>query len=352
MKLFLLLGFVLAVNLVAGHRRHDHNQGHFPGGGWHPPHHQGHRHPERHHWHYHVPFLNFEVHEPKGLEVSMVQRDLTISFFGIEVFVNRDPRSPGATCDICQNTTDVTYGKFIVEDDQAIIKKGDVLTYFVLMGNDVNVTRHPPQKLYVTGSIISKCNCETTSEDPDIDIRFQNRPPQTENNRPTFESTSSTPFDDSEQPTETQFDISEIAKAHQNDLFSDEVGFECDPDPVTNLCRSPRRLTQPQKDLQREVEILEGVIDQMKSSCPTKRLRSNSLILRGVPIRAQSVDELQSYVKSALAVSPELQLLAGGVQRVRPLKNEIVFEVGSYVDKQKILFLAKANNVRQVVDYD
>lgn len=345
----MLFGFVLVLNLVVAHRRHDH-QSHFPGGGWHPPHHHNqHRHPERHHWHHHVPFLNIEVHDPQGMEVSMVQRDPNITFFGIEMYVNKDPKTEGITCDICQNTTDITYGKFIVRDEDAVIKKGDVLVYFVLMGNGVNVTRHPPQKLWVTGSIINKCNCETTSEDPDIDVRFPNP-----TKYPTLGAPSVTPTPTENEPTtEAEFDISEIEKAHQNDLFSNEdTPFECDLDPVTKLCRSPRRLTQPPKDLQREVQILEEIINQMKNGCPSKRLTSNRLLLRGVSIKSKSADELITYVKSALAASVELQELSNKIQRVMPTKRDAVFEVGNYVDKQKILYHAKANNLGQVVDYD
>lgn len=94
--------------------------------------------------------MNFEAHEPSGLTVSMVQRNPNTTFFGIELYVNRVPE-PSQQCDVCHNTTTVTYGKFIVEDTEAVVKKGDALYYFVLLGDSSNVTRSHLQKLWVTG---------------------------------------------------------------------------------------------------------------------------------------------------------------------------------------------------------
>lgn len=109
------------------------------------------RRPPQHHWHHHAPFVNFEVHEPKGLTVSTLQRSPNSTSFGIELFINKDPKRTNAPrCDVCQNTTTTTYGKFIVGDNAVVIKKGDVLYYHILLGNNKNVTRLNLQRLWVT----------------------------------------------------------------------------------------------------------------------------------------------------------------------------------------------------------
>lgn len=372
MKIILLalLGCILVVGIVTSHRN---NGGHGHGGhgghggrGWHGGHGGGgnwpsyhrHGHNNGHHWHHHVPFINIEVHEPQGLEVSMIQRTPNITFFGIEVYVNKDPRQNGSVCDVCQNTTTVTYGKFIVDDQDAVIKKGDVLNYFVLMGDSTNVTRHHLQKLWVTSSIISKCNCEESVQSPDFDVRFN------EESKPTRRF-HQRPVPSTEAPTESPFDFDEIAKAHQNSLFSEEeiTPFECDMDPETNLCRTEKsdsskgkKAIEPSTYLQREVQILEEIIIQMKDAC-TSRRTSNFLLLKQAPVNVNGIQDLTDFVKSSLSVSSELQDLAIEIRRVMPFTPTSVpagvkFEMANYVDKQKVLYHSRMHNLDQVVDYD
>lgn len=288
--------------------------------------------------------MNFEVKVPEGLEISAIQKDPNVTMFGIELYVNREP-AEGSQCDVCQNTTTVTYGKFIVEDTQVVIKNGDVLSYVVLTGEGSNVTRHRMKKMWVTDSIISKCNCEGASNVPDIDLRFSG--------------STTVPTTPTEESTDQGFGFEEIAKAHQNELFSNEdAPFECDLDPVTNLCRPGtrvERLSEPTKDWQREAQILEAIIDQMKIGCGAS-IATNQLLLKQAPFKTNGAAELRNFVQSSLAVSAELQELANGIRRVNPGKsrrgNTVIFEMGSYVDKQKVLYHSKLNNLAQVVDYD
>lgn len=288
--------------------------------------------------------MNFEVKVPEGLEVSAIQKNPNVTMFGIELFVNREPEQ-GSQCDVCQNTTTVTYGKFIIEDTQVVIKNGDVLSYIVLTGEGSNVTRHRVKKMWVTDSIINKCNCEGASNNPDIDLRFPGSTPVPSN--PITEDS-------------TGFGFEEIAKSHQNELFSNEdAPFECDLDPVTNLCRPGtrvERLSEPSKDWQREAQILAAIIDQMKVGCGSSSA-TNQLLLKQSPFKTNSAADLKNFVQSSLAVSEELQELTNGIRRASPGKsrrgeNTVVFEMGSYVNKQKVLYHARLNNLAQVVDYD
>lgn len=119
--------------------------------GWHP---HGYQRPlDRHKWRSHVPSVNIEVYEPKGLKVSMVHKKQSTTLFGIELFINQDPRVKGSQCDLCRNTTAITYGKFIIEDHNVVIQKEDQLIYFVLIGNNTKVTRFPMRKMVVTSMI-------------------------------------------------------------------------------------------------------------------------------------------------------------------------------------------------------
>lgn len=229
-----------------------------------------------------------------------------------------------------------------------MIKNGDVLSYIVLTAEGSNVTRHRMKKLWVTDSIINKCNCEGVSNAPDIDLRLSGSTP-----------VPSSPATD--ESTEPAFGFEEIAKAHQNDIYSNEdTPFECDLDPVTNLCRPGsrvERLSEPSKNWQREAQILAAIIDQMKVSGCGSRVATNQLLLKQTPFKTSSAADLKNFVQSSLAVSEELQELTGGIQRVMLDKSRrngsaVLFEMGSFVDKQKVLYHARLNNLSRVVDYD
>lgn len=65
----------------------------------------------------------------KGLMVWYPKRSEMVGF-GIEIFLNqRHLIDDEAVCDICLNTTELTYGKFILRSDDAIVRGGDHLMY-------------------------------------------------------------------------------------------------------------------------------------------------------------------------------------------------------------------------------
>lgn len=166
-KLIILLGCLLSVGVVFGHRNHG---SHGSYGGWNQHGgggHHGHHGHHRHHRGHGCPHVNFEVKVPEGLEVSAIQKNPNVTMFGIELYVNREP-AEGSQCDVCQNTTTVTYGKFIIEDTQVVIKNGDVLSYIVLTGEGSNVTRHRMKKMWVTGKGFVGGNADRT-----LKFRFQ-----------------------------------------------------------------------------------------------------------------------------------------------------------------------------------
>lgn len=70
---------------------------------------------------------NFEIYHPKGLTVWYPQVRGLVGF-GVEVFLNQHA-SDFSECDVCLNTTNISYGKFIIHDDDAVIRAGDNLRY-------------------------------------------------------------------------------------------------------------------------------------------------------------------------------------------------------------------------------
>lgn len=322
---------ILGLSLVSGHRNHGN-------------HHR--RHHERHHWHRHIPFVNFEVHDPKGLTVSMVQRSPNTTFFGIELFVNKAPNRFNEThCDVCQNTTTITYGKFIIEDDEVVIKKGDILYYHVLLGDSSNVTRLFLQRLWVTDSIIDKCNCEVTSQIPDVDLRF-GQPTGKPDRRPSFGVKPDT-------VTDFPADIDE----GENAVYPNEnTLFECEVDPATNLCRTTKseKLTSPESDLEREVQILEAIVEKMRKSCESRRT-TNLVRLEKFDADISDSEQLMNFVRSSFSINPEMQHLTANIRRVFPDREPpraILLEMSSYVAKQKVLYHAQLNNLKHIGDYD
>lgn len=360
-KLIAFVSCALVVAFAQGHHYgppggggHGHHHGPPGGGGdWHrrgPGHWPGHGpHHGRHHWHRHTPFVNFEVHEPKGLTVSVVQRSPNTTFFGVELYVNHDPaKSTDLQCDVCHNTTTITYGKFIVEDPDVIIKKGDVLFYYILLGDYKNVTRLHLQSLWVTDSIVNKCNCEVTSEVPDIDVRIETSSEQPQSVPDVVKP------DVSEDTTDLATDIDDPLS---NGLSSGEnVQFECDLDTNTNLCRTTKseKLVLSNQELEHEIDVLKAIVEQMRSSCGP-RGSTNLLRLSSSDLAADNIEQLTNVVKSTLSINAEMQELAQKIKRANPDRRSsrgVLFEMFTYVDKQKVLYHARMNNLKNISDND
>lgn len=73
--------------------------------------------------------VHIEIQYPKGLLVWYPKQRGIIGF-GIEIYLNQKYEdSEERKCDICLNTTDVSYGKFMIHSDNAIVRAGDHLMY-------------------------------------------------------------------------------------------------------------------------------------------------------------------------------------------------------------------------------
>lgn len=106
--------------------------------------------------------VEFEVLHPKGLRVWTARKPETKGF-GIELYINPTGKErSGVVCNVCRNTTEVTHGKFFIQDDNVIVKKGDVLEYVAITDNGKTVQRHKPRKIVVSEYIIKpqgRCAC-------------------------------------------------------------------------------------------------------------------------------------------------------------------------------------------------
>lgn len=73
--------------------------------------------------------VHIEIYYPKGLMVWYPKHP-GMTKFGIEIFLNQKyETSEEPKCDICLNTTNVSYGKFMIHHDSAIVRAGDHLMY-------------------------------------------------------------------------------------------------------------------------------------------------------------------------------------------------------------------------------
>ncbi|XP_052896710.1 uncharacterized protein LOC128303701 [Anopheles moucheti] len=85
--------------------------------------------------------VNIEIYHPKGVMIWYPYR-AGMEMFGIEIFINKanQPVADSSeeditppTCDICLNTTEVSYGKFILRSTDAIIRKQDHVFYNAIL---------------------------------------------------------------------------------------------------------------------------------------------------------------------------------------------------------------------------
>ncbi|XP_058452148.1 uncharacterized protein LOC131430904 [Malaya genurostris] len=105
--------------------------------------------------------VDFEVLDPKGLRLWTAHKP-EMKMFGVELYINPTGKSDQSTCNLCKNTTEVMHGKFFIQDDNVIVKKGDVLEYVAITDNGNTVQRHKPKKLVVNDYLIKpqgRCAC-------------------------------------------------------------------------------------------------------------------------------------------------------------------------------------------------
>ncbi|XP_058451916.1 uncharacterized protein LOC131430739 [Malaya genurostris] len=102
--------------------------------------------------------VHIEIYHPKGLIIWHPQQAGMVGF-GIEIFLNKQLMllEEPVTCDICQNTTEAAYGKFIIENDDAIIRGGDHLRYnAIALGDNGAAYIMKRNEFYVSESRILK----------------------------------------------------------------------------------------------------------------------------------------------------------------------------------------------------
>lgn len=115
---------------------------------------------------------NFEIYHPKGLTVWHPKVRGLVGF-GVEVFLNQRSGSSKPSCDICLNTTDISYGKFIIHDDEAIIRAGDNLKYRFIFQMSNGTTFERKGEFFVSGNRMflqqERCSSKPTSSPAEVD---------------------------------------------------------------------------------------------------------------------------------------------------------------------------------------
>ena len=94
--------------------------------------------------------VEFEVLDPQGLRLWTAQKP-QMKGFGVELFINPVHGRKQQPCNVCRNTTEITHGKFFLQDESVIVKSGDILEYVIITDNGKTVQRHKPRKLIVDG---------------------------------------------------------------------------------------------------------------------------------------------------------------------------------------------------------
>ncbi|XP_052893767.1 uncharacterized protein LOC128301365 [Anopheles moucheti] len=332
-----------------GHGRHDHHRHH-------------HRPPHRHH-HRHGLFLNIAIYEPKGLEISTAKFNSTAQYFGFDMFINNPD---GVTPDVSHNTTEVSYGKYIVRDSQVIIKAGDVLniTYFMGFsdGGEIKSTTTIPVYRHM---IKNNCTCENKA-----DAEAPSRPPV--KSIPPWSRTTTIPQQHTRRPTTppmrptvpvTTTEHSDMSQ--YSDEHSDEQ-FDCEIDPTTNLCSGnlqidERRIAVPQRQPQklvnhpdREVDmnvfmdIFNAVIDQ----CPAKPRTTYLILAKKAYTNDASIDWVR-YVRTTLKHRLKLSGLAdNALIDAQQSGAAIVFEMDTLFNKLQVLYHARKLGMMSLKDFD
>ncbi|XP_061518906.1 uncharacterized protein LOC5668138 [Anopheles gambiae] len=105
--------------------------------------------------------VEFEVLDPQGLRLWTAQKP-QMKGFGVELFINPVHGRKQQPCNVCRNTTEITHGKFFLQDESVIVKSGDILEYVIITDNGKTVQRHKPRKLIVDDFLIKpkgRCAC-------------------------------------------------------------------------------------------------------------------------------------------------------------------------------------------------
>lgn len=222
--------------------------------------------------------------------------------FGIEIFINqanqnRDDSSSSEetspTCDICLNTTEVSYGKFILRSDDAIIRSRDHVYYNAIV-------KKTSGKAYVARS--------------------------------------------------NEFFVSE-----SRILIADITGGATnarDESSSVGQVQSGNLANNSPNALQQEVKLLEEILGELNQQCNSEPNQTKELLLNAsTPTRLDAKDLHQFMTRELTAKLPTIDWNRVLVDTYYTT-NGIVFEVPTFVEKLKILKLAKKLPDQPIVDVD
>ncbi|XP_058120311.1 uncharacterized protein LOC131293016 [Anopheles ziemanni] len=245
--------------------------------------------------------VNIEIYHPKGVLIWYPYRS-GIEMFGIEIFINQaNPNRDGsssseevsATCDICLNTTEVSYGKFILRSNDAIIRSRDHVYYNAIV-------KKTSGKAYVARS--------------------------------------------------NEFYVSE-----SRILIADITGGASnsrDESSSVVQAQSGNLADKTPNALQQEVKLLEEILDELNQQCNLAQNQSRELLLSvSTETRLDAKDLHQFMTRQLSAKLPSIDWNRVLVDTYYTT-NGIIFEVPTIVEKLKILKLAKKLPDQPIVDVD
>lgn len=245
--------------------------------------------------------VNIEIYHPKGVMIWYPYRT-GMELFGIEIFINK-ANQPGASgdsseeeatppvCDICLNTTDVSYGKFILRSEDAIIRSRDHVHYNAIV-------KKANGKAYVSRS--------------------------------------------------NEFYVSE-SRILLGDMTGGAGGCGTAPSAATAVAN----LSDNDKQLAKEIKLLEEILLELNDQCHAgDQNRTKQLLLSAETPTRYDAKQLYQYVEAQLAQKlPSINWNRTLVDAFYA-SNGIGFEVATIVDKLKVLTLAKALPDRPITDLD
>lgn len=116
---------------------------------------------------------HFEIYNPKGLTVWYPKSPETVEF-GVAVLLNPSPNSHIHHCYVCLNTTTASYGKFIIHDDNAVIRPKDYLEYQLSFRDSRGRISIEKGEFYVAGNRIfhrqEPCSSTTNTSTTKVEL--------------------------------------------------------------------------------------------------------------------------------------------------------------------------------------
>uniref|UniRef100_A0A182WGZ7 CBM39 domain-containing protein n=1 Tax=Anopheles minimus TaxID=112268 RepID=A0A182WGZ7_9DIPT len=344
--------------------------------GWGHHRRHGHHHHHRGHHHHRALYVNVVIYDPKGMELYTQKLNNTAQYFGFDIFIN-NPN--GSTPDVSHNTTEVTYGKYIVRDTEVIIKPGDVINITSYMGfMDGGVLRSTtvfPVSRYM---IKNNCTCENaTSSKNSWRTPIKSIPPWSRTTTRTTTrsfSTRRTTTPPTTVPTTPDWEMEQSLNAFNNDRFlstteqytdySDEM-LDCEIDPTTNLCsgsilldtrsgamsrKQSEKLVKPGSEV--DISVFRDIFNAIIDDCGT-HTRTNLLAMHRPVFPVDKSTDWIGHVRKMLKKSLNLHELADkSLINAQPHAAMVIFEMDTLFHKMVVLYQAQKFGVMSVQDYD